>query len=49
MKKIGLGIAIILFAIVLELSWEGYFAYITSGIGFVGLLFAILGFINKED
>ena len=49
MKKIGLGIAIILFAIVLELSWEGYFAYLTSGIGFVGLLFAILGFISKED
>ena len=49
MKKIGLGIAIILFAIVLELSWEGYFAYITSGIGFVGVLFAIWGFIGKED
>ncbi len=49
MKKIGLGIAIILFAIVLEISWEGYFAYITSGIGLVGLVMAIAGFVSKAD
>ncbi len=49
MKKIGLGIAIILFAIVLEISWEGYFAYITSGIGLVGLIMAIAGFASKAD
>ena len=49
MKKIGLGIAIILFAILLEVSWEGYFAYITSGMGLVGLVIAILGFFGKEN
>ena len=49
MKKIGLGIAILLFAIVLEVSWSGNFAYITTGIGLIGLIFAIVGFISKED
>ena len=48
-EKIGLGIAIILFAIVLEVSWEGYFAYITLGIGLVGMIMAIAGFVSKED
>ena len=48
MKKIGLGIAILLFAIVLEVSWSGSFAYITTGIGLIGLIFAIVGFISKE-
>ena len=47
MKKIGLGIAIILFAIVIEISWTGYFAYITSGIGLIGLIIAFVGF--KEN
>ena len=49
MKKIGLGIAIILFAILVEVSWSGYFAYITSGIGVIGLIFAIAGGISKEE
>lgn len=49
MKKIGLGIAIILFALVLEVSWEGYFAYVTSGIGLAGLIMAIMGFVSKKD
>lgn len=49
MKKIGLGIAIILFAIVLEISWAGYFSYITSGIGLVGLFFSIAGFVKKDN
>jgi len=49
MKKIGLGISIILFAIVLEISWAGNFAYLTSGIGLIGLIFAIVGFVSKED
>jgi len=48
MKKIGLGIAIILFALVLEVSWAGYFAYITTGIGLVGLILAIAGFLSKK-
>lgn len=48
MKKIGLGIAIILFAILIEVSWEGYFAYITSGVGLVGLIFAIVGFFENR-
>ena len=48
MKKIGLGIAIILFAICLEISWSGNFAYITTGIGLIGLIFAIAGFASKE-
>ena len=49
MKKIGLGIAIILFANVLELSFEGYFAYITTAIALVGLIIAVLGFVSKEE
>ena len=48
MKKIGLGVAILLFAICLEVSWSGYFAYITTGIGLVGLIFAITGFLSKK-
>ena len=48
MKKIGLGIAILLFAICLEVSWSGNFAYITTGIGLIGLIFAIAGFVSKE-
>lgn len=49
MKKIGLGIAILLFAIVLEISWSGYFSYITTGIGLVGLILAFVGVVCKED
>ena len=48
MKKIGLGLAIILFAILVEVSWSGYFAYITSGIGLIGMLVAVAGFVEKE-
>ncbi len=48
MKKIGLGIAILLFAIVLEVSWAGYFSYITTGIGLIGLAVAIAGFFSKD-
>ena len=49
MKKIELGIAIILFAICLEVSWAGNFAYITTGIGLVGMIMGIAGFVSKED
>ena len=48
MKKIGLGIAIILFALVLEVSWAGYFAYVTTGIGLIGLVLAITGLFSKD-
>lgn len=49
MKKIGLGIAIILFAICLELSNNGHLAYITWGVGAIGLITAIVGFTDKTD
>ena len=49
MKKIGLGIAIILFAILVEVSHNGYFAYITSGIGLLGLIIANAGCVGKSD
>ena len=48
MKKIGLGIAVILFAILVEVSHDGYFSYITSGIGLAGLLIAICGVVRKD-
>ena len=49
MKKIGFGIAIILFAILVEVSWSGYFAYVTSGIGLIGLIIAFWGCFEKKD
>lgn len=49
MKKMGLGIAIILFAILVEVSHDGYFAYVTSGIGLIGLIIAIAGCVGKSD
>lgn len=49
MKKIGLGIAIILLAILIEVSHNGYFAYATSGIGVIGLIIAIVGCVGKSD
>ena len=49
MKKIGFGIAVLLFAVVLEVSWSGNFAYVTTGIGLIGLIFAFVGFISKEN
>ena len=49
MKKIGLGIAIILFAILVEVSHSGYYVYITSGVGLVGLIIAIAGCTEKSD
>ena len=48
MKKIGLGIAIILYAILLEVSIGGL-AYIVWGIGTVGLILAIAGYLNNKD
>ena len=48
MKKIGLGIAIILFGILLELSVSWHLSYIAWGIGLIGLGFAISG-ANEKD
>ena len=43
MKKIGL------FAILVEVSHNGYFAYVTSGIGLIGLIITIAGCVGKSD
>ena len=48
MKKIGLGIAIILFGILMEVSTNGYLAYFAWGIGLIGLGFAAVGCFGKE-
>ncbi len=47
MKKIGLGIAILLFAIVFALSSSGM-GVVTLAIGLIGLVCAIVGFIEKK-
>jgi hypothetical protein len=49
MKKIGLGIAIILFGILLELSMDWHLVYFSWGIDLIGLVFAIAGFVGKEE
>lgn len=49
MKKIALGIAIILFGILLELSMDWNLSYFAWAIGVIGLIFAIAGFVNQED
>ncbi|MCC8357925.1 MAG: hypothetical protein LJU34_08900 [Oscillospiraceae bacterium] len=46
MKKIGLGIAILLFAIVFALCSTGI-EIVTLLIGIVGLIFAIRGFMEN--
>lgn len=48
MKKIGLGIAIILFGILLELSMPGYLYYFAWVIGVIGLIFVIVGSVTHE-
>jgi len=49
MKKIGLGIAIILFAILIEVSHNGHFAYVTTGIGAIGLIISLWGCFSKPS
>ena len=46
MKKIGLGIAILLFAIIISLCSSGM-GLLVIGIGIVGLIFSIIGFMEK--
>lgn len=47
MKKIGLGIAILLFAIVVSLCSSGM-GLLVAGIGIVGLIFSIVGFMEYK-
>ena len=47
MKKIGLGIAIILFGILLEISVNGSLSYISWGIGALGMIIAIIGYFSN--
>ena len=47
MKKIGLGIAILLFAIVISLCSSGM-ELLSVGIGIVGLFFSIIGFMEHK-
>ncbi len=47
MKKIGLGIAILLFAIVVSLCSSGL-GMLAIGIGVLGLIFAVVGFVERK-
>lgn len=47
MKKMGLGIAILLFAVVVSLASSGM-GLLTSGIGIVGLIFSLIGFMEHQ-
>ena len=49
MKKIGLGIAIILAGILVELSVNGYLAYFSWIVALIGLGFAVWGFAEKDE
>ena len=49
MKKIGLGIAIILFGILFHFSLNWGMPYIDWLIGIIGLGFAISGFVGKDE
>ncbi|WP_164914443.1 hypothetical protein [Aminipila luticellarii] len=49
MKKIGLGIAILLFGILLELSVEGHLYYFSWAIGIIGLGTVIAGCADHGD
>ena len=47
MKKIGLGIAILLFAIVISLCSSGM-GLLVIGISLIGLIFSIIGFMESK-
>lgn len=47
MKKIGLGIAILLFALVFDHCSSGM-EWVTLGIGVIGLVFSIIGFLDNS-
>lgn len=48
MKKIGLGISILLFASVLDACSSGM-NLLVLGVGMVGLVFSIAGFLEKNN
>lgn len=47
MKKIVLGIAVILFAICIEISAAGHLEYITWGIGAIGVVISVVGYAEN--
>ncbi len=47
-KKMILGIAVILFAICVEVSSAGHLEYITWGIGLIGLVISIVGYAQSD-
>ena len=49
MRKIGLGIAVILFGILMEVSTDGHLAYFAWIIGLAGLGLAAAGCFGKEE
>ena len=49
MKKIGLGFAIILAGILVELSVNGYLAYFSWIVALIGLGFAVWGFAENDE
>lgn len=49
MRKIGLGIAVILFGILMEVSTDGHLAYFAWIIGLAGLGLAAFGCFGKEE
>ncbi len=48
MKKIGLGIAILLFALVFSCCSSGM-EWATLIIGIIGLIFSVIGFLDKKS
>ncbi|WP_320912101.1 hypothetical protein [Eisenbergiella porci] len=48
MKKIGLGIAILLFALVFSCCSSGM-EWVTLIIGMIGLVFSVIGFLDKKS
>ncbi len=46
MKKIGLGIAILLFALVFNSCSSGM-GWVTLGLGIIGLIFSVAGFLDQ--
>lgn len=50
MKKIGLGIAILLFALVFHTcSFGAGMDGVTLALGFIGFIFAVSGFLDKNN
>lgn len=48
MKKIGLGIAILLFALVFHVCSSGMDG-VTFALGLIGFIFAVSGFLDKKN